>query len=184
MTHDEIETLKGKITKAEVNEQIEIAELLINELLINNECFEKDEYDYEKSYECIDNLTTLTQKIKNKIEVRKIKTLRKRFNNLSKSKQKLLLNELIKLISNIEKGFINQNSKCREEGHDFCEWEERMYITELLNRDDDNNKSFKCVQKNYWIKKCKRCGYEQKLEKEPSEITYKKKRIKQLNEEN
>lgn len=57
MTHDEIEKLKIKISRAEANEQIELAELLVNELIANNECYNIYEYDIDKYYECLDDLT-------------------------------------------------------------------------------------------------------------------------------
>ena len=175
MTHDEIEKLKIKISRAEANEQIELAELLVNELIANNECYNIYEYDIDKSYECIDDLTFFLDKIKNKIELRKIKKIKDRYNKLSKSKRKTLLKEIEKLLTNLETNVIKKpNIKCRQEGHLYNEWEELRCISEQLKKDENENRKFIKCEEIYWEKKCKRCGYEQRLSSEPEEITIKK----------
>ena len=175
MTHDEIEKLKIKISRAEANEQLELAEIIINELIANNECFDESEYDIDKSYDYLDNLTFFVDKIKNKIELRKIKKIKDRYNKLPKPKQKILLKEIEKLLINVEKNSIKKtNSKCRQEGHLYNTWEEIRCISEQLKKDDNDNRKFIKCEEIYWIKKCKRCGYEQRVSSEPEEITIKK----------
>ena len=178
MTHDEIEKLKIKISRAEANEQLEFAEILVNELIANNECYDENEYDIDKSYDYLDNLTSLVEKIKKKKELRKIKKKKDRYNNLPKPKQKILLKEIVKILNNIEYDFTPEtNNKCRSEGHKYSDWEEIRYIEEQLRKDEDNKKKFIKTESYYCIKKCKRCGYEIKVEKEPEEITLKKLKV-------
>lgn len=187
MTNEEMDELFERMDEADPNEQLLLAAKLIEELIVNNKCYDEYEYDIEKSEESVQDLSTLSQKLKAKIETQKINSLIKRFNKLKKSEQKIVLEEISKIINNIEDKTTIEI--CHENEHTFTEWEIRHNVIPKIQKDSEGKKRLIELKIPYWSRKCTNCGYEEIVEKEPNHLIKKrneetiKKRIKILKEE-
>lgn len=187
MTNEEMDELINKIDEADPKEQLILAGKLIEELIVNNKCYDEYEYEKEESEKCVQELSTLSNKLKEKIEKQKINSLIKRYNRLKKGGQKTVLEEISKIISRLENTLFVEY--CHDEEHSFTEWEQQYNIISKIKRDDNGAKRLVELKIPYWSKKCTKCGYEEIAEKEPSNLIKKrneemiKKRIKVLREE-
>lgn len=187
MTNEEMDELINKIDEADPSEQLLLATKLIEELTVNNKFYDEYEYDIDKSEKFAEDILSLSQKLKAKIEIQKINSLIKRFNKLKKTDQKSVLEEMSKIISNIEDKVCIRY--CYEGEHSFSEWEKRTnYILKTVKNEIGEKKLIE-LKIPYWSRKCTNCGYEEIVEKEPSHLIQKrneemiKKRIKVLREE-
>ena len=171
MEQNEFENLKYKICKANALEQLELAELLLEELKINNEYYNDIDYIIERSYDCVDDLESKISIFMKKIESYKLKKINSKFKSLNKKQQKRIIDDLFIIMNKLGNSNRKQlNDICLIEGHCFSIWKKDFYVTEELRRDNKGNKVFFEVEVPYWVRVCEVCGYEQKRESIPEEM--------------
>ncbi len=150
--------------------QLIIAEKILEELELNESTFEADEYDLYASKELsemfFDLIRDLTDKTQDTVNVGRLR----RFKNLSHENQVAVLKEMIDIIdTHLELQDIEEKREiCNVEGHQFTRWSHNEWDTLETAYFTDHQVVENCpVHHENWYRTCKRCGYVETSDKEP-----------------
>ncbi len=171
-------------------DQLKVADAIIEELRDNESTFDTSEYDREKSklvrnaFETFISIPAQNEELKSNIE------LFKRFDSLSVDNKNKVINEIFKIIKKYLEIQEQENKKmmCEKEGHIFSEWKKVTWSTEEPVW-DAGIRGYVKVEHENWKRTCSRCGFVETVKEEPAELVVarkeknKKRRIKQLKAE-
>lgn len=171
-------------------DQLKVADAIIEELRDNETTFDTSEYNREKSklvrdaFETFISIDAQNEELKSNIE------LFKGFDSLSDDNKNKAINEIFKIIKKYLEIQEQENKKmmCEKEGHIFSEWKKVTWSTEEPVW-DAGLRGYVKVEHENWKRTCSRCGFVETVKEEPAELVVarkeknKKRRIKQLKAE-
>ena len=107
----------------------------------------------------------------NKKERKKFLKLYNKICDLEPSYKNKLLNEMYLYLSHAYNKVAKQRNKdkCEKEGHTFSEWKFSLQTVTTIMGDLGYGKEVE-IQKEFWERKCTRCGYNEVVSKEPDEV--------------
>lgn len=170
--------------------QLVVAEAIANELKDNEMTFDEDEYDKEKSRIVREFFNSIRNNAKQAEELKKFADVFERYEKLSQSNRKKVINEVFGIIAKYL-GIQEQEDKekiCQQEGHTFGKWKRRTWTTKEVYW-DAGPQGYVDVEHEKWERTCSRCGFVEKVDYEPQELIderkekNKKARIKRLESE-
>lgn len=170
--------------------QLLVAEAIANELRVNEMAFDEDEYDKEKSRLVREFFNSIRNNVKQSEELKKLADIFKRYEKLSQSNRKKVINEVFGIIVKYL-DIQEQEDKekiCQREGHTFGKWKKRTWTTKEEYW-DAGPQGYVDVEHEVWERTCSRCGFVEKIDYEPQELIderkekNKKARIKRLESE-
>lgn len=170
--------------------QLKVADAIIEELRDNETTFDTSEYDREKSklvrnaFETFISIPAQNEELKSNIE------LFKEFDSLSDDNKNKVINEIFKIIKKYLEIQEQENKKmmCEKEGCIFSEWKKVTWPTEEPVWDAGLRGYVKVKHEN-WKRTCSRCGHVETVKEEPAELVAarkekdRKKRIRTLEAE-
>lgn len=170
--------------------QLLVAEAIANELRDNEMAFDEDEYDKEKSRIVREFFNSIRNNVKQSEELKKLADIFKRYEKLSQSNRKKVINEvfgiIVKYLDIQEQE--DKEKTCQREGHTFGKWKKRTWTTKEVYW-DAGPQGYVDVDHEVWERTCSRCGFVEKIDYEPQELIderkekNKKARIKRLESE-
>ena len=172
------------------DDQLIVAEAIANELRDNEATFDENEYDKEKSRIVREFFNSIKTNAKKSEELKKIADIIERYESLSQSNRKKVINEVLGIIVKYL-GIQEQKDKeniCKKEGHTFGKWKRRTWTTKEVYWDAGPQGNVD-VEHEAWERTCTRCGFTQEFDYEPQELIderkekNKKARIKRLESE-
>ena len=151
--------------------QLRVAEAIINELKDNEEFLYDSEYDKKKSESIKKGLNLLIKNIKKKEELKELSKTFKNFNRLSEKNKENAIEEIVNILNKYNNIQIQENKEatCRREGHLFSNWKKKTH-TESVSVWDSGLRGYIDVKKTEWNRTCNRCGCIQTVTKEPEEV--------------
>lgn len=170
--------------------QLVVAEAIANELKDNEMTFDEDEYDKEKSRIVREFFNSIRNNAKQAEELKKFADVFERYEKLSQSNRKKVINEVFGIIAKYL-DIQEQEDKekiCQQEGHTFGKWKRRTWTTKEVYW-DAGPQGYVDVEHEKWERTCSRCGFVEKFDYEPQELIderkekNKKARIKRLESE-
>jgi hypothetical protein len=174
--------------------QLELAEILIEKLRLNEESLDKsDNYDMEISNKLESILKKYASQIAVKIEKQKISNLLDRFASLSSINQKKIIDPVILHFLSVMEDAIKKDKIliCGNEGHAYGDnsWKKNEWTTyETVRIDRQEVPNYPITHVN-WTRVCSNCGFIEEATIEPLEVkehkekTEKQTRIKKLKKE-
>ena len=171
--------------------QLKVAEAIVNELRDNEMTFDEDEYDKEKSRIIREFFNSIMNNARQSEELKKFADIFERYENLSQGNRKKVINEIFGIVVKYL-GIQEQEDKekmCQQEGHTFGKWKYNkwtIYIDTVIDHQPVHNYP---IDKENWERTCSRCGFVEEVECEPQELIderkekNKKARIKRLERE-
>lgn len=176
--------------------QLLVAEAIVNELRDNEITFDDGEYDKEKSKIVREFFELIINNVKQAEELKKFANIFERYEELSQDNRKEVINKIIEIIVKYL-GIQEQEEKvqvCRKQGHINTPWKRIDYIETIENpywgsRDYIVMDQWIKEKRTKWVRECKRCGYVETVMEEPQELIKaskeknKKARIKRLEDE-
>lgn len=173
------------------NSQLDVAEAIANELKDNELAFAESEYDKEKSRIIRDFFETIKLNSEQNQELKKLDDISEKFENLSKSNKRKVINEVFEVVTKYL-GIQEQENKeemCHQEGHIFDKWKHNEWTTYIDTVIDHQHVHDFPVEHENWERTCIRCGFVHKVDDEPQELIdvkkekNKKTRIKKMESE-
>lgn len=151
--------------------QLKVAEAIINELKDNEIILDESEYNKDQSKAIRNLFDKLKFSIEQRKESKKFATIIERFDSLSKSNKRKVIDELFKIIKKYY-GIQEQETKkkiCKEEGHLFGNWKMNSWTTKEVYWDAGSQGTID-VPHTEWYRTCARCGFIEKVKHEPQEL--------------
>ena len=172
--------------------QLIIAEAIVSELKDNEELLDaEDKYDNEKSKIVRNLFNSIVENVKEAKDFKKFSDIIGKYEALSDNHKKEVMNEISEIISDhISKQEQElKEQTCWKEGHIFGKWKHNKW-TEYSDTYIDHEFIHDYPdEKENWKRVCERCGFIEKVEKEPQELIDarkekdRKERIKKLETE-
>lgn len=163
---------QNQILEMEPNDQLELAELLTNELSLNEIALDpEDGYNKESSLKI---RKLLEEYINNAKEEKERQNWSDTLNNLvllSEGNQERIIKVVYKTLLEImkEEDKRKRELKCKQEGHTFSEWDEINWTTTEPVWDAGWQGTIE-VQHTVWKRECSYCGLKEESKEEPLEV--------------
>ena len=157
----------------EPDNQLIIAEEIAKELKDNEKFLDaEDKYDNEKSKIVRNFFNSIVKKAKEDENLKEFSNIIDKYESLSDSHKKEVVNEISEIISEHISTQEQELKKqtCWKEGHVFGKWKHNKwteYNDTYIDHEFIPNYPDK---KENWERVCKRCGFIEKVEKEPQEL--------------
>lgn len=154
------------------NNQLEVAEAIVNKLKDNEKNFNDDEYDKENSKVVRELFNSIKNKINQSEELKKFNNVFNRYESLSPNNRKKVSNEIFKTIVKylrIQKQD-DKNKICEHEGHIFGKWKNIKWTEFVDTVIDHQYIDDYPIEHEEWFRTCTRCGFVERVEYEPEEL--------------
>ena len=171
MKKTELEKLKKKILGMDPVCQLELSNLLVSELGLNNVSLKDLEYDKHKSDEVTNFLHLLINNLEDEVDKERLLLLINEIKELPSEYQNKLVTRLINLILRLQKEYHHESilKECENNNHILSEWKKITWTTKAVVW-DAGPQGYVDVEKVRWERSCSRCGYIEKVDKEPTEV--------------
>ena len=161
------------------NNQLKVAEGIIQELE-DNENFldEEDGYNNERSILVRKTFEKMIAYETNEQNLRQLNQQIQAFENFSSANKRAFIDEVLRLIGKYS-DIQDQEEKeaiCDIEGHVFSKWNHHAWTTHEQVIIDHQYIDNYPVSHELWSRTCRRCGYQEKTEQEPSVLVSSRKR--------
>lgn len=170
--------------------QLIVAKAIIEELRLNEDTFDEDEYNHNESAMLRNFFEEWIAKSKDTLELKNTKNILNSFNGLPSDKKSKVIDEILAILKKYDDEVKQENKEyiCREEGHDFGKWEKVSWTTQEVYWDAGPRGTVE-VEHHEWHRTCKRCGFVEEKDHEPKSVAEarkakeKQERIKKLKKE-
>lgn len=150
----------------DTDDQLEVAEAVSNELLLNEQSLDDDEYDMEKSRDLRNLFDVLLMNTDNIKQHNNFVDLLEKFKQLSTRNKKEVMKNIKETIEEVSKKDV-----CEKNGHNFSAWVKYIYSeNRQVATDGLNGLNTYLYEYPVWKRTCKRCGYEERSETKPSKV--------------
>ena len=169
-------------------QQLEVAEAIVKDLEANQYKYTQD--DKNKSNKVIIFLKKILESASQEKSITESEIIIRRFKKLSKDNRNKVLGEILHIIDSYIKKQNQQDKEtiCQREGHLFNTWTESTWKEKAVVW-DAGPQGYAEVECHSWHRICQRCGFVEKVDSEPQELTDARKkkaekaRIRQLESE-
>ena len=175
--------------KLDPNNQLLVAETIANELKLNEKYLEENEYDHKKSKIVRELFSSILKDLKKPEEFNKFDSVFKKFDDLSLSNKRKLINVIYDIVCTYVRLQEQENKEtiCKNSGHLFGNWVYNKW-TNYIDAEVDNHHVHNLpIERQEWTRICSRCGHIETVQKEPQELVQKRneeleRRLKLLSE--
>ena len=169
------EKWENQIGNMNPENQLELAEILVDELGLNEDALdEKDNYDKESSAKFKMMLEQYIEDCSSKKELENAAKMLEKFSILPQEEKKEIVLEIgesiVEYLNEVE--ITKKRNLCTINGHDFDDWEKGSRYVKGEDYYDRDSGSMRNSSYSYpiWTRNCSSCDYSEEVTQEPEEV--------------
>ena len=151
--------------------QLIVAKAIMDELQLNEDTFDEDEYNHDKSAVLRKFFEEWIKNSRDTLELKSAKNILNSFNTLPADKKNKVVKEVLVILKKYDAEAEQEKKEhiCKEEGHIFDKWKKESWTTEEVYWDAGPRGTIE-VEHHRWYHTCKRCGFVEEDEHEPKSV--------------